>query len=112
MSALQSSPFFQKINRTASGQFLLAALLGLTALQASPYRPDFRNDEVATWQPVKKYAWHRPPAPSGDTSITATICANDFYVLNGDTLRDAGQYSAVLVAADGTDSIVSLDLFV
>ncbi|MEO6037124.1 MAG: hypothetical protein ABIQ93_01845, partial [Saprospiraceae bacterium] len=51
-------------------------------------------------------------APAGDTSITETICANGFYVFNGDTLRDPGQYSAVLVAADGTDSIVALDLIV
>ena len=101
LSSLRLTHFFRK-NKTPLTWCLSAmATLWLVAVQANPVMP---SDH--TWLQSARLS------PAGDTSITETICANEFLVFNGDTLTEAGQYSSVLVAADGTDSIVSLDLFV
>lgn len=48
----------------------------------------------------------------GDTTITATICANETYSFNGEQLDAPGEYSATFMASDGTDSVVTLQLTV
>ena len=48
----------------------------------------------------------------GDTSISATICANETYPFDGQLLDSAGVYEAVFIASDGSDSIVRLELIV
>ena len=96
--------FFLKNKRAASWCLSVVAILWLAGLHAAP-----NQAAPGSWLPA---ATIHAPAPAGDTSITETICANGFYVFNGDTITEAGQYSAVLVAADGTDSIVDLNLVV
>ncbi len=48
----------------------------------------------------------------GDSSLVANICADEFYVFNGDTLNQPGTYTATYVASDGSDSTVTLLLSV
>jgi len=44
----------------------------------------------------------------GDSTLVANICADEFYVFNGDTLAQPGTYTATYVASDGSDSTVTL----
>ena len=46
-----------------------------------------------------------------DTTAT-TICAGENFIFGGDTLTISGVYSDTLIAGDGSDSIVVLDLTV
>ncbi len=48
----------------------------------------------------------------GDSSLVASICADEFYVFNGDTLNQQGTYTATYIASDGSDSTVTLLLSV
>lgn len=48
----------------------------------------------------------------GDSLITATICANETYFFNGESLNTPGEYLATFTASDGTDSVVTLQLSV
>jgi len=48
----------------------------------------------------------------GDSSLVANICADEFYVFNGDTLNQPGTYTATYTASDGSDSTVTLLLSV
>ena len=48
--------------------------------------------------------------PVQNTSVEATICANETYAFNGETLSDAGTYTADLTGVNGCDSIVVLTL--
>lgn len=48
----------------------------------------------------------------GDSSLVAHICADEFYVFNGDTLNQPGTYTATYIASDGSDSTVTLLLSV
>lgn len=58
-------------------------------------------------------AWANPILPfPGDTTLSATICANETYFFNGQVLNNAGTYTAVLEASDGSDSTVTLVLAV
>jgi hypothetical protein len=50
--------------------------------------------------------------PVSTTPLSATICANTSYAFNGQALTDPGTYTAVLTAANGCDSIVTLALHV
>lgn len=50
--------------------------------------------------------------PIFSTSIEATICANETYDFNGDTLSDEGVYTQILAAENGCDSTVRLTLSV
>ena len=58
----------------------------------------------------------QPPQPTafalGDTIISATICANETYDFNGESLDASGQYTAVLEGSDGSDSTITLNLSV
>lgn len=47
-----------------------------------------------------------------DTLIVASICANETYLFDGEVLNTPGEYVATYVAADGTDSTVTLQLSV
>jgi len=87
------------------------ALLWLAGLNAAPkHFAELADSALAHQQPDAALA--ASAALPGDTSISATICANEFYVFDGDSINQAGQYSAVFTASDGSDSIVSLDLTV
>ncbi|MCC6724922.1 MAG: T9SS type A sorting domain-containing protein, partial [Saprospiraceae bacterium] len=44
--------------------------------------------------------------------LSATICANENYSFNGQALNATGNYEAVLTAANGCDSTISLELMV
>ena len=46
------------------------------------------------------------------TTITAAICFGDTYEWNGQTYTESGKYTYTTVAANGADSIVTLDLTV
>ncbi|MFM7152914.1 MAG: hypothetical protein ACKOZV_02170, partial [Bacteroidota bacterium] len=48
----------------------------------------------------------------GDSSLVANICADEFYIFNGDTLNQPGTYTATYTASDGSDSTVTLLLSV
>jgi hypothetical protein len=48
----------------------------------------------------------------GDSTIAATICGNETYPFNGQSLSVSGNYTAVYTAEDGTDSTVTLQLLV
>lgn len=50
----------------------------------------------------------RPALLPGDSTIHATICANENYPFDGQLLNTAGIYSATYVASDGSDSTVTL----
>jgi gliding motility-associated-like protein len=45
-------------------------------------------------------------------SISATICADAYYLFDNDSLTETGIYEELLTASDGCDSIVQLDLLV
>jgi len=47
-----------------------------------------------------------------DTLILASICANETYLFDGEVLNTPGEYVATYLAADGTDSTVTLQLSV
>ncbi len=49
------------------------------------------------------------PLP-GDSTLSATICANENYPFNGQLLHTPGIYTATYVASDGSDSTVTLIL--
>lgn len=51
-------------------------------------------------------------AVASDTLITANICTGDTYLFDGELLNTSGEYVAVYVAADGSDSTVTLQLTV
>lgn len=51
-------------------------------------------------------------AVASDTLITASICAGGTYLFDGELLNTSGEYVAVYVAADGSDSTVTLQLTV
>ncbi len=48
--------------------------------------------------------------PSSSSSLQAFICQGDYYWFGGDTLRNAGFYTDTLVAVNGCDSVVFLQL--
>jgi hypothetical protein len=48
------------------------------------------------------------PVASG--TLNASICAGETYIFESDTLHEAGTYTAVLTAANGCDSILTLTL--
>jgi hypothetical protein len=48
----------------------------------------------------------------GDSTITATICANETYLFDGQSLNTSGEYVATYQASDGSDSTVFLQLTV
>ena len=55
----------------------------------------------------------KPVAPDPVyTTITAAICFGDTYEWNGQTYTESGEYTFTSVAANGADSIVTLDLTV
>jgi hypothetical protein len=86
----------QKIQKPMSWLFFLVLLLFASGARAS-------TCEEVPYQYEKLAA---------DSSISATICANEGYVFNEDTLHVAGQYTAVFTGSDGLDSTVTLDLSV
>lgn len=43
-----------------------------------------------------------------DSTISATICANESFVFNGESLQEAGTYTAVFTGSDDQDSTVTL----
>ena len=45
-----------------------------------------------------------------DSTISATICANETYVFNGESIHEAGTYTAVFTGSDDQDSTVTLEL--
>ena len=47
-----------------------------------------------------------------DTLIVASICANETYLFDGEVLNTPGEYVATFIAADGSDSTVTLQLSV
>ena len=47
-----------------------------------------------------------PPFP-GDSTIMATICANEAYPFEGQLLNTPGTYSETYTASDGSDSIIT-----
>lgn len=49
---------------------------------------------------------------TSDTTITATICANETYPFDGQMLNVSGVYTAVYSGSDGSDSTVNLQLTV
>ncbi|MFN8301742.1 MAG: T9SS type A sorting domain-containing protein [Saprospiraceae bacterium] len=50
--------------------------------------------------------------PLGNSTTTATICANETYNFNGQILSQAGSYTATLTGVNGCDSIANLVLTV
>lgn len=50
--------------------------------------------------------------PTSGSTVAATICANETYNFNGQTLNQSGVYTAQLTAANGCDSTVILNLTV
>jgi len=50
--------------------------------------------------------------PTQSSDISATICANESYDFNGESLGTAGTYTAVLTGENGCDSLVTLQLSV
>ncbi|MEZ4894901.1 MAG: hypothetical protein R2778_18045 [Saprospiraceae bacterium] len=52
------------------------------------------------------------PILPGDSTIVATICANEVYEFNGELLDQSGDYMATYTAFDGSDSILTLQLTV
>ncbi len=50
--------------------------------------------------------------PTSATDLTAAICDGASYVFQGETLTETGLYSDTLTAANGCDSVVTLDLSV
>jgi len=48
--------------------------------------------------------------PNSAASLQATICQGDYYWFGGDTLRNPGFYNDTLVAVNGCDSVVILQL--
>jgi hypothetical protein len=50
--------------------------------------------------------------PLQSSTIEATICSNETYLFNGDTLYSAGDYLAVFTGLNGCDSTVTLSLAV
>ena len=48
--------------------------------------------------------------PKISTALSLTLCAGTSYNFQGDSLTEAGNYVALLTAASGCDSIVTLDL--
>ena len=50
--------------------------------------------------------------PVASTPITQTICAGDSIVVNGTTYNTTGIYTDTLVAANGCDSVLTIDLTV
>ncbi len=48
--------------------------------------------------------------PSYSQNVETVICEDEYYLLNGDTLRDAGSYQALMTASNGCDSLVNLTL--
>jgi hypothetical protein len=48
--------------------------------------------------------------PNSTASLQATICQGDYYWFGGDTLRNPGFYNDTLVALNGCDSVVILQL--
>ena len=48
--------------------------------------------------------------PLQNTTVESTICANETYLFNGDTLNSAGIYTAILTGINGCDSTVVLTL--
>ena len=48
--------------------------------------------------------------PTQSSNIDATICSNETYEFNGDTLNTQGTYEAMLSGENGCDSIVTLNL--
>ncbi|MBC7775123.1 MAG: T9SS type A sorting domain-containing protein [Phycisphaerae bacterium] len=60
---------------------------------------------------VANTAWASSSAPfPGDTTLTATICANETYLFDGQLLNTPGTYTAHYLASDGSDSTVTLIL--
>jgi len=109
LSTLQLTNFFPKNKRLISGCLSATAVLWLAVLSAASNNAT--GDFAESSDDILRKTTHRTTLP-GDTSITVTICANEFYVFNGNSINEPGQYSAVLVASDGSDSIVALQLFV
>jgi gliding motility-associated-like protein/uncharacterized repeat protein (TIGR01451 family) len=50
--------------------------------------------------------------PTFGSSLSATICNNESYVFNGQSLNQTGTYTATYLAANGCDSVVTLNLTV
>lgn len=50
--------------------------------------------------------------PSKSTTLSDTICSNESYTFNGTNYTTAGTYTANLTAANGCDSVVTLNLIV
>lgn len=86
----------KKSGRKAGGCFTATTLLWLAGLNVAPAAPTHAD---AACLP-------------GDTTITATICANETYLFNGEQLYSEGEYTATFTASDGTDSVVTLQLSV
>ncbi len=73
---------------------ILAALMPVFGLKAHPMS-EIGNEQMLA-----------------DTTILATICSNETYIFDGDTLSTSGEYAATYVASDGSDSTVTLQLTV
>lgn len=83
--------------RFSVGSLVLAAFVWLAGLSAAPIMFD---------HPAPDYAM------PGDTTIEASICANQTYPFDGELLNTSGTYTATYTASDGTDSVVTLNLSV
>ncbi len=109
LSALRLTDMLQRNKKPISWGLSATAMLWLVVLQAAPNYPGLLS--------VVREAGPQPAAATNfaapsDTTIAATICANEFYVFYGDSLNQSGQYTAGFVLPNGLDSVVILDLVV
>ncbi len=51
-------------------------------------------------------------SPASETSVSASICAGETYLFNGEPLTESGTYTALLTNSAGCDSTVTLSLSV
>jgi len=98
-SSRQWVGFFSKPNLTARFLLLFVASAWLFALNASTVSNSIDGMNSATEM-------------AGDTIITASICANESYVFDGQILNTTGEYVATYIGSDGADSVVTLQLTV
>jgi uncharacterized protein YegP (UPF0339 family) len=77
-------------------------MLGVGGIYTATYTASDGSDSVVTLVLTV--------LPVSQTDLEATICAGEVYAFNGETLDQAGLYTATLEAANGCDSIVRLQL--
>ena len=85
--------------------------LTITANQTSnPGIFEFRTDSVQSGTIVHHFVLTLTVLPSASTSISHTIALGDTLFYNGDTLTASGSYVFTLTAANGCDSVVTINL--